>query len=105
MWTALSSFDGLFHVLRDWSRPRIARRVTFVLGPDEVRRTAWRDPVVVVTVQSGVVWLTSTPADGDLIVRAGECIRLDTPGMLVLQACVQPHESARVTIGAAGTGR
>lgn len=52
----------------------------------EVRTLHHRDRVAGIAVKSGAVWLTETPADADIILRANEQFRFAGKWRVVIEA-------------------
>lgn len=65
-----------------------------VLARNEVRRIDETDGVRYVEVLEGSVWITATPAAGDALLRAGDCLPLEDGWPFVAQAL----EPARVLL-------
>ena len=56
------------------------------LRPDEILRLTPETRISRITVVRGTVWLTGSPADGDVLLAAGENFRLEGNWPFVVQA-------------------
>jgi hypothetical protein len=56
-----------------------------VLGRDEVMRLERRSGIKRIEIKAGIVWLTSTPAKGDLLLKAGDVFECEKNWPYVLQ--------------------
>lgn len=74
---------------------------TFHLNPKKVIRLEKHLKVKTVTVHRGVVWLTSTPAKGDVLLRPGDRFELQDNWPYVIQA-LESAELALVRSGEHG---
>ena len=62
---------------------------------DEVIRVEKKSGVNSIEVMRGMVWLTSTPANGDVILQSGDRYELGTAWPFVLQALEDAELSLR----------
>lgn len=62
-----------------------------MLNRDDVIRLEQRSGIKRIEVKSGMIWLTSTPAAGDVLLGAGDEFECETPWPYVLQA-LSPSE-------------
>ena len=65
--TLPASVPGTSSIVRE----RNARPVSLQVARGEVRRLDWTDGVREIQVLDGVIWLTTTPAEGDTLLHAG----------------------------------
>lgn len=76
--------DLLLHARRRRTWPQ-SRRLT--LGRGAVHGIRRPSAPLRLSVSSGVVWVTTSPSGGDVIVRAGERVMLRSAGPIVIEAC------------------
>lgn len=65
---------------------RSARPVSLQLARGEVHRVDQGDGVREIQVVDGVLWLTTTPAEGDILLHATDGFVLPTRGPIVFEA-------------------
>lgn len=63
-----------------------ARPSGTLLGKHAVLRIDRNSPVREIRVLTGILWMTGTPADGDVILRAGEQRKLDGNAPFIIEA-------------------
>jgi hypothetical protein len=68
------------------SLPAKQKSFTLRLGPDEILRLTGSCGVNRLRVHQGTVWLTGTPASGDVLLRAGDHFPLTARWPFILQA-------------------
>jgi hypothetical protein len=76
--------------------PPSAEPPAMELRPGEVRRLDLAVRVRQIEVEQGVIWLTGSPADGDVLLRAGETYSPTGQWRFVVQAL----ETARIILRA-----
>lgn len=81
---ALASLYGLSS-RTGFDLPR-AKHGTVELVKNEIRRIDEADGARFLEVLEGTVWITATPAAGDVLLRAGDCLALDDRWPFVAQA-------------------
>jgi hypothetical protein len=62
-----------------------------VLAQDQVIRLERRSGIKRIEIKAGIVWLTSTPADGDVFLKAGDVFECQKSWPYILQA-LEPSE-------------
>jgi hypothetical protein len=65
---------------------RNARPVSLQLVRGEVHRVDQADGIREIHVLDGTLWLTTTPADGDILLRSGDRFALPVTGRVVFEA-------------------
>jgi len=103
---ALSSFGSIVvRLLRAASGVAATQTCLLALEPGDVHRFDVPSGPVRLTGLSGTLWLTTTPADGDLLLTAGESLVVRSKGPIVLQACGHGRAEVLVASGASSWSR
>ncbi len=65
---------------------RSGHPVALQLARGEVYRLDPREDIREIQVLDGTLWLTTTPAEGDIVLRGGERFSAPAPGLVVIEA-------------------
>jgi hypothetical protein len=80
------TLTAIFPGIASATSERNVRPVSLQLARGKVHRLDQADGVREIHVLDGTLWLTTTPADGDILLRSGERFALPAGGLIVFEA-------------------